>query len=171
MIKQVVVCILVFLLAPGVLAENTKVSGKAPQVYSVGLGGGYESGSGLTLGLCRDANKMHTTVGLLYNGEEARLMYSIGLRYIRYLARGAINDTYAWAGSGVHGERESEYNDYTAGFGVGLGIELHLGLPFHINIDSGYHITRDSEDEITVGPTVNGSLTYNWGKKSKSGTK
>lgn len=144
-------------------AAADSAAARAPgRVYSVGVGGGFESGIGISLGASGDVHQVQTTLGLLYRAQEAQFLYSAGLRYYRWLGRGQFNDTYAWGGGAVHGSNDPQSSSYLAALGLGLGLDFHLGLPFHFCIDSGWHIVRDHTGETSVGPTVNGTLTYNW---------
>jgi hypothetical protein len=146
------------------LGEETSMPA-APWRYSVGMGLGYESGNGLNLGLSQGKYTGQLGLGLIYSAQNAELQYSTGLRLLRELYTGRINNTYAWVGLGMHGrDRKNEYGFMSSG-GMGVGATLHLGLPFHLSLDSGWHAFYDSEAqnlELQWGPTLNGSLVYEW---------
>ncbi|MFH1760981.1 MAG: hypothetical protein ABIA63_07755, partial [bacterium] len=90
--KQLLI-LMIFILISGTWAAADDTGGIT---YSVGMGAGYESGIGLHLGLEKTVHKVHTNLGLLYRGDNAEFMYSVGVRYIRMLALGLFNNTYAW---------------------------------------------------------------------------
>ena len=112
--------------------------------FILGFGGGFEAGNGLRLGMAQGKDAGELGLGLLYRSQDAEFQYSIGLRYLRTLYAGQVNDTYAWAGAGVMGHSRSGDNGRLASAGAGLGISIHFGLPFHINVDSGWHIYHDN---------------------------
>lgn len=158
--KRTFIC---FLLATVILqAENASASDSK---LIVGFGGGFEAGNGLRLGIKQDAQTMELGLGLLYSGQDAELKYSTGLRYLRDLYTGRLNDTYAWGGVGVMGHYRSGEEAHLISAGAGLGISLHFGLPFHLNFDSGWRIYYDSQSlyrGLQTGPTINGALIYEW---------
>jgi hypothetical protein len=135
--------------------------------YIIGAGAGTESGMGLHLGLLKGSHALQLGVGFLY-GEDADLFYSAGLRYMKYLYYGRLNNTYAWSGGSTTGRKsESEHNRFTS-FGLGLGLDYHFGLPLHFQVDTGFRLIYDhnviyfNNPCFHVGPTVNGSITYHW---------
>jgi hypothetical protein len=133
--------------------------------FMVGFGGGFEAGNGLRLGMSRGKDAVELGLGLLYKAQDAEFQYSLGLRYLRTLYAGQVNDTYAWTGAGVMGHNRSGDNGRLASVGAGLGISIHFGLPFHFNVDSGWHIYDDSQSiygRIQSGPTINGAVVYEW---------
>lgn len=136
-----------------------------PWAFSVGAGAGYESGNGLHLGVGKGPHMAQLGVGLIYLSQDAEFQYSTGLRYRRTLYAGRINDTYAWIGAAVHGHARTGDYAYLASQGLGVGASLHLGLPFHLNLDSGWHGFYDSEAgglDMQWGPTLNGEIVYQW---------
>jgi hypothetical protein len=137
----------------------------SPWLFSVGAGAGYESGNGLHLGLGQGRNMGELGLGLIYVSQDAEFQYSTGLRFRRILYSGRINDTYAWVGAAVHGHYRSGDYAYLESQGLGVGVSLHLGLPFHLNVDSGWHGFYDSDAgalDLQWGPTLNGELVYQW---------
>jgi hypothetical protein len=160
--KLLVALILLGIAAPW--AEETD-SSSPDRKFIVGFGGGYEAGNGLQLGMRQGKNAGELGLGLLYDGQTAKFQYSLGLRYLRALYSGRVNDTYAWTGVGVMGHSSAGDNGSLVSAGAGLGLSLHFGLPFHLNCDSGWHVYRDSQGSFTglqFGPTINGSLVYEW---------
>ena len=133
--------------------------------FSVGFGAGFEAGNGLHLGLGKGKRRGQIGLGLIYNDQNAEFDYSSGLRYIHTLTQGRINDTYAWGGAGIQGHTRTGDRGYLAAAGMGVGASFHFGLPFHLNIDSGwdaYFDSKNEEPEISYGPTLNADLTYEW---------
>jgi hypothetical protein len=133
--------------------------------YLVGAGGGYEAGNGLHLGLGRGKWLGVLGLGLLYDDQIAEFKYSTGLRGILALYSGRVNDTYAWTGAAVHGHYRKRDQASLAAAGAGLGVSLHFGLPFHLNLDSGWDAFYDGNTgfgEVQYGPTFNGDLVYEW---------
>ena len=157
--KLLVILILLAVTVPK--AENADSSFK----FIVGLGGGFEAGNGLRLGIKQGKNTGELGVGLLYHGETAEFQYSLGLRYLHTLYSGRANDTYVWTGAGIMGHDSPGNSGTLVSAGLGLGISLHFGIPFHFNFDSGWHGYRDSQGSFTgvqFGPTINGALVYEW---------
>jgi hypothetical protein len=133
--------------------------------FAVGIGGGFEAGNGLRLGYKEGRHAGELGLGLLYEAQAAEFQYSVGLRYLRTLYEGRINDTYAWTGAGVLGHDREGSGGYVASAGLGLGISLHFGLPFRLKVDSGWRTFYDgngSYQEVQYGPTINGALVYEW---------
>lgn len=141
--------------------------------WFVGLGAGHASGNGLQAGMIRGAHAGQFGVGLLYNGENAQLRYSLGTRYLRTLYVSPVNDTYAWGGVAMHGDhRKDRYDERTGVAGAGLGVSFHFGLPFRFYMDAGFAFSREHskrhvgnmEDTVnrTFGPTLNGGILYAW---------
>jgi hypothetical protein len=163
----------VFILAilSGALFAGEKDTTGSERNYklSVGAGLGIEGGNGVHLGILMDKHSLETGIGILYNGDDASLDYSIGLRYFRSLFSGRINDTYVWTGAGFVGGYEDGYNTYLASYGFGFGVSYHFGLPFHFNLDSGANIMYNNgmvmyveKAGFHIMPAINGSITYQW---------
>lgn len=133
--------------------------------FAVGFGAGYEAGNGLHLGLASGRNAGRIGLGLIYEDQNAEFKYSAGLRFLRILYKGRTDDTYAWIGTAVHGHfRDAETAFLSAG-GAGVGMALHLGLPFRLEVDSGWDGYYDSAakgQRLQWGPTLNGALVYEW---------
>lgn len=138
---------------------------RSPWRKAVGFGAGYEAGNGLHLGLSRGPDAARIGLGLIYTDQNAEFQYSAGLRYLRTLYAGRINDTYAWIGSALHGRYREGESGILAAEGAGIGLALHLGLPFRLEIDSGWDGNYDGDadgPDWSWGPTVNGALVYAW---------
>jgi hypothetical protein len=133
--------------------------------YALGFGAGLESGIGIQMARIYDANRYQLGLGILYNGDRAKFSYSMGLRYMRSLYTGRINNTYAWAGGGISGENEEEYTYTHSSLGLGLGVSFHFGLPFHFSLDTGLKVFSDSDEadgEFQIMPAINSAVTYEW---------
>jgi len=155
---------LILILAGSAWAAENPVRGQAWR-YAVGFGGGYEAGNGLHLGLARGSHAARMGLGLFYLDETAEFQYSAGLRYLRTLYTGRINDTYAWMGSGIRGHSRKGDAGFFPAAGAGVGLSLHFGLPFHLQVESGWDGYFDSANRgwgIQWGPTLNGALVYEW---------
>lgn len=155
-----IACLLLFAGTPW--AENP-----APDSlrFAVGFGGGFEAGNGLHLGLASGRNAGRIGLGLIYQDQNAEFKYSAGLRFLRILYEGRINDTYAWIGTAMHGHFRDAEEGFLSASGAGVGLALHLGLPFRLEIDSGWDGYYDSAEKgarLQWGPTLNGALVYEW---------
>ena len=158
--------LLVILILLAMASEaGAAVSSSDETKFLIGFGGGFESGNGLQLGMKRGENTEMLGLGVLYDGQTAEFKYSVGLRYLRTLYSGRVNDTYAWTGCGITGHNRTGSDGTLVSAGAGVGFSLHFGLPFHLNVDSGWRIYHDDEDQFTglqFGPTINGALVYEW---------
>lgn len=158
--KTLTACLLVCL-AQGLAAEPAVPGSR----FAVGLGAGYEAGNGLHLGLASGKYAARMGLGLIYEDQNAEFDYSAGLRGLRILYQGRINDTYAWIGSAIHGHYRAGDAGFLSAGGAGVGMALHLGLPFRLEIDSGWDAYYDSGKKdagVQWGPTLNGALVYEW---------
>jgi hypothetical protein len=133
----------------------------------LGVGAGFQSGTGIHGGVRIGAYWTQLGVGLYYAADDARLFYSVGLRGARDLLQGRFLNSYAWTGVGVAGRSNTDAGDgtYSVSPGLGIGMEFHFGIPFHFKVDTGYRFHYDSGREnkgVQIKPTVNGSITYHW---------
>ena len=134
-----------------------------PWRYSVGFGAGPQSGHGLHVGVARGLNAVDLGLGVIYDGNEAEWGYRTGLRYLRTLYAGRVNDTYAWSGGALTGNYRDQTASHITSFGAGLGVVFHYGLPFRLYFDSGlaaYLSKGLSKREYY--PAFNGGLVYEW---------
>lgn len=158
--------ILALFLAFSAAASPVPAAGaSAPLRFRVGLGAGYESGNGVQIGMARGRNAVQAGLGFLYEDQTAEFGYSTGLRFLRTFYEGRINRTYGWAGASVLGHWREGDAGVLGSEGLGVGISLHFGLPFHLELDSGWHVYLDSQAEELrprFGPTLNGALLYEW---------
>lgn len=145
--------------APAVRAEDSAAGNR----YRLGFGAGPQSGHGLHFGITRGAYTADLGLGLLYDSQDAKWGYSTGLRGLRTLYAGRVNDTYAWAGGALTGNYRDQTASHVTSFGTGLGIDFHGGLPIHLYFDSGiaaYFSKGFATREYY--PAFNGGLVYVW---------
>lgn len=133
----------------------------------LGVGAGFQSGTGIHGGVRIGSYWTQLGVGLYYVADDARLLYSVGLRGARDLLEGRFLNSYAWGGVGLAGRTNTDSGDgtYSISPGLGIGMEFHFGIPFHFKLDTGYRLHYDSAREskgVQIKPTVNGSITYHW---------
>lgn len=131
--------------------------------YSVGFGAGPQSGNGVHVGYMRGANAVDLGLGVIYDSQDAKWGYSTGLRYLRTLYAGAINDTYAWGGGAITGNYRDQTASHITSFGAGLGVAFHGGLPVQFYFDSGLaaYLSKGLENREYY-PAFNGGIRYVW---------
>lgn len=146
-------------------AQTASAADPSPEEirYSVGFGAGPQSGHGLHVGLARGLDAVDLGLGVIYDGQEAEWGYSTGLRYLRTLYAGRVNDTYAWGGGALTGNYRDQTASHITSFGAGLGLSFHFGLPIHIYFDSGLaaYFSKGLEKKEYY-PAFNGGVVYEW---------
>ena len=146
--------------APALQAQE---SAALPLRYSVGFGAGPQSGHGLHVGIARGLNAVDLGLGVIYDGNDAKWGYSTGLRYLRTLYAGRVNDTYAWGGGALTGNYRDQTASHVTSFGAGLGVAFHYGLPLRVYFDSGLAAyLSEGLEKKEYYPAFNGGVVYEW---------
>lgn len=161
--RFLIATLLLVLTVPAIRAEADAAPEKTDTRYFVGFGAGPQSGHGLHLGLARGPHAADLGLGLIYDGQNAKWGYSTGLRYLRTLYAGRVNDTYAWGGGAITGNYRDQTASNVVSAGAGLGLSFHFGLPIHVNFDSGlagYFEKKFAKREYY--PAFNAAILYEW---------
>jgi hypothetical protein len=139
------------------------LTARAEDRLFVGFGAGPQSGNGLHLGMIRGSHAVDFGLGLLYDSQDAKWGYSSGLRYMKYLYQGSVNDTYAWGGGALTGNYRDQTASHVTSVGAGLGVAFHFGLPIQIYFDSGLAgYFSEGFDKKEYFPAYNGGIRYVW---------